>query len=357
MNTFLRRIHPSVLSLLFTSTLSAAPLGTAFTYQGRLTEAGQPATGSYDLRLAVYAAASGGSPLAGPLTHAAVPVTNGLFTIALDFGPGVFDGEARWLELAVRTNGGGAFAVLVPRQELTAAPYALFASNAAAAATLSGDPIIYGNTVFGPASGPPFVVNNSERVPNLNADLLDSRDSSEFWQTGGNSGTVPGPHFLGTTDNQPLELKVDNMRALRLEPREGGRPNVIGGSPGNCVSPGVFGATIGGGGALDWLGTPNTNRVVADFGTIGGGLANAIGAYAWSATIAGGSANDIGATSSTSVIGGGCDNNIEAGSMNAAIAGGIRNNIGASSSASTIGGGQTITSRLTRGMPPLQEVS
>jgi len=43
----------------------AAPLGTAFTYQGRLSAGGQPASGSYDLRFILYNADIGGSQV-GP---------------------------------------------------------------------------------------------------------------------------------------------------------------------------------------------------------------------------------------------------------------------------------------------------
>ena len=59
---------------------------------------------------------------------------------------------------------------------------------------------------------------------------------------------MPGAHFLGTTDYQPLELKVNNQRALRLEPNTNGAPNVIGGFEGNQVGAGVYAATIAGGG-------------------------------------------------------------------------------------------------------------
>ncbi len=38
------------------------------------------------------------------------------------------------------------------------------------------------------------------------------------WLLGGNSNTTPGVQFLGTRDNQPLQLKVNNAQALRLEP-------------------------------------------------------------------------------------------------------------------------------------------
>src|SRR5205814_1395239 len=100
------------------------------------------------------------------------------------------------------------------------------------------------------------------------------------WNLSGNSGTTPGTQFMGTTDNQPVEIKVNGQRALRLDPDPTGRgaPNVIGGSPQNYVSPGVFGATIGGGGSLNYFGaTFLTNVVSANFGTIAGGGENTSG--------------------------------------------------------------------------------
>ncbi|MEI7807973.1 MAG: hypothetical protein WCJ07_05765, partial [Verrucomicrobiota bacterium] len=110
--------------------------GTAFTYQGRLNDANGPATGIYDLQFGIYDAASNGSAVgSGAVTNAAVPVTNGLFTVTLDFGYGVFDGTARWLEIGVQPAGGTNFATLTPRQNITPAPYAI---AAASAITVSG---------------------------------------------------------------------------------------------------------------------------------------------------------------------------------------------------------------------------
>src|SRR5262245_50233139 len=95
-----------------TATDSAWSQGTAFTYQGQLINGAGPATGSYDLRFAVYDAISAGNLIAGPETNSATGVTNGLFTVALDFGSGVFTGPARWLEIGVRPSGGGSFTTL-----------------------------------------------------------------------------------------------------------------------------------------------------------------------------------------------------------------------------------------------------
>ena len=109
--------------------LSLFAQGTAFTYQGRLNDGASVANGSYDLQFAIYDAASGGIKQAPFLTNSATAVSNGLFTVSLDFG-NVFPGVPRWLDIGVRTNGGGAFTLLTPRQALTATPYAVFAGGA-----------------------------------------------------------------------------------------------------------------------------------------------------------------------------------------------------------------------------------
>src|SRR6266567_2564668 len=98
--------------------------GTAFTYQGKLAVSGNSANGSYDLRFILYNSDIGGSQQGPIQTNTATPVVNGLFTIPLDFG-NVFDGDPRWLEIHVRTNGPGAFVPMVPRQLLTPSPYAI----------------------------------------------------------------------------------------------------------------------------------------------------------------------------------------------------------------------------------------
>jgi hypothetical protein len=108
------------------------PLGTAFTYQGRLTDNSQPANGPYDLRFLLFDAPTGGSQLGPQVDLAGVSVTGGLFTVSLDFGSQgpVFTGDARWLEVAVSPAGGGTYTTLMPRQELTPSPHAVFSSTA-----------------------------------------------------------------------------------------------------------------------------------------------------------------------------------------------------------------------------------
>lgn len=109
---------------------SAIPTSTAFTYQGRLNNGATAVTGLYDLTFSIWNASSGPAQVGNTLTNIAVPVTNGLFTVALDFGASIFDGNARWLELSARTNGAAALVTLTPRQALAATPYAQYAPSA-----------------------------------------------------------------------------------------------------------------------------------------------------------------------------------------------------------------------------------
>src|ERR1035437_1718998 len=127
--------------------LGASPAfaqSSAFTYQGRLNDNGQPANGSYDMTSALFTSSSGGDQVGGTITNSATPVSSGLFTVALDFGLSAFPGPDRWLQLAVRTNGAGAltngagaFTDLVARQPISPVPYALHSSSSDNASTAS----------------------------------------------------------------------------------------------------------------------------------------------------------------------------------------------------------------------------
>jgi len=112
-----------------------ATLGTAFTYQGRLDDADGPVDDTCDLAFRLYDAAGSGSPpsggtLLGTVNRSNQPISNGYFTVQLDFESTAFTGKARWLEIDVNCDGGAV--TLSPRQALTAAPYALYAPSAGA---------------------------------------------------------------------------------------------------------------------------------------------------------------------------------------------------------------------------------
>ena len=125
----------AIAALLFWAAAARAQT-TAFTYQGQLNSSNTPVTGVYDFRFLIYNASS--VVVAGPLTNAPVGVTNGLFTVTLNFGASVFDGSTRSLEIGVRGYGDtNAYAVLSPRQTLTSVPYAIQSLNASNAVRLT----------------------------------------------------------------------------------------------------------------------------------------------------------------------------------------------------------------------------
>lgn len=98
----------------------------AFTYQGRLDHSGVPANGEFDFTFVLCAEANGDNPI-GTNSLAKVWVTNGLFTVGLDFGPAAFDGNPRWLEIRVGASASGELETLIPLQPLRPSPEALLA--------------------------------------------------------------------------------------------------------------------------------------------------------------------------------------------------------------------------------------
>jgi hypothetical protein len=120
-----------VLATGFAFSLEATPSpgqGTAFTYQGRLLEEGQPHDGDCDFEFHLFDALSGGEEVAEPDRANGVGVNGGLFTATVDFGAAAFTGDDRWLQIRVRCPAGrGDFTALAPRQPMTRAPYAISA--------------------------------------------------------------------------------------------------------------------------------------------------------------------------------------------------------------------------------------
>ncbi len=315
---------------------TALPLGSLFTYQGTLLDDGVIPTGAYDFEVALYDVASGGFPLTTVLHYEDVPVAEGLFQLPLDFG-GQFWGDRRWIELRVRDGGAtGAYEALLPRQELTATPYAWFA------------PFSSWDGLFGVPAGFEDDVDDDllnalpcavGEVPILTGTGWDcatyAAGGGAGWQLTGNAGTIAGTHFLGTTDTSPLELRVDGLAALRIEqvaPAPNRVLNLVSGQV--SVTGGLEGVTAFGG-----YGTGATaNRVFSNWSTIGGGFANQAGSSGEPvssavATVAGGDYNL--ATAAYSTIGGGDAN--EATAPAATIGGGAANF--ASGNGATIGGG------------------
>lgn len=109
---------------------AAAPLGTAFTFQGRLLTTNGPAQGPHDFDFALWDRADGGN-LLGAVTREEWPVSNGLFTVDLDFGGAALsEGAERFIEVTVKLTAATNSAVtLAPRTRLAPAPFAVTAAN------------------------------------------------------------------------------------------------------------------------------------------------------------------------------------------------------------------------------------
>lgn len=328
--------------------------GTAFTYQGLLTTNGSPANGNYDLLFILYNSNIGGAQAGPILTNSPTAVSNGLFTTTIDFGSGVLTGTNYWLDIWARPTGGGGFVELSPRQSVTPAPYAVFANAASnvlgivPASQING-PLPSGN--FSGTYGNAVTLNNANNslsgsfsgngagVTNVNAATLNGMTSAAFWQLGGN--TVAAGQFLGSTNNQAIEIRANGVRTMRFEPVTG-NPNVIGGWSNNLAYSGVSQATIGGGGGQSAT-TPGlflTNVVSDDYGTVAGGLGNLAGntngslTDARGATVGGGVQNT--ASGLDSVVAGG-NANIANGTYSTVLGGAINN---AGGTAATVGGGE-----------------
>jgi hypothetical protein len=124
----------SILLLTFLFSVGAVQAQTtAFTYQGKLTDAGNPANGNYDLQFKLFdtVTVGTGAQQGATLVRNPVAASAGVFTVTLDFGANVFGGADRYLEIGVRPAGSAnPYTILAPRQPVTATPYAIQTLNA-----------------------------------------------------------------------------------------------------------------------------------------------------------------------------------------------------------------------------------
>jgi hypothetical protein len=158
--------------------------GTAFFYQGQLTDGGAAANGNFDMEFSLYDAPTNGNLISGPISRISVSVANGLFTTNIDFGA-VFTGTNYWLAIGVRTNGStNAFTSLEPLQPLLPVPYSIFANSSSnllgtlGSAQLSGTysaPVSFsnpGNSISGSFSG--AYAGNGSGLTSLNGSQVTS---------------------------------------------------------------------------------------------------------------------------------------------------------------------------------------
>jgi hypothetical protein len=271
--------RPLTLALMLA--LGSAAQAQGFLYRGQLEDGGLPAEGRYDLKLSLFAAPGDKLPLVAPLELSGVEVRDGRFEAPLDFAglPGGI--EQGWLEVAVRAPGDGGWWTLEGRSAVA----------------------------------------------------LKAQFCPESWTLSGNASTNPAVNFLGTTDAEPLVLRVANQRVAHYEPAGFIAPsfrtaNVIAGSSVNTVAADIRGATIAGGGSNGdtMVAGATGNQVSGHFGTVGGGVSNTAGGL--STTVAGGERNA--ATGTRASVLGGFSSTASGGSS--AVLGGSENCAGGSHS-------------------------
>ncbi|MEE4331052.1 MAG: hypothetical protein V2J10_09300 [Wenzhouxiangella sp.] len=270
---------------------SKAGLLVPFTYQGELTEAGEPANGTYDFRFQVFNLNRGDSQSSQPRFVDDVSVVNGIFTVELDFNSRFENFSRLYLEVAVRPAGSGEYTTLSPRQPLHAAlrsEYALnvrdgsidndaLADNAVRAENVDFEDIQLRVNGQCPSSAI-RIINDSGGVT----------CAEPFWTRTGNAGTAAGTDFIGTTDEVPFDIRANDRRAMRFEWGFSGTggPNLTGGHANNSITPDNEASVIAGGGVA-----AAPNSISASYGAIGGGTDNQVNA-SWG-TIPGGSGNRV----------------------------------------------------------------
>lgn len=95
-------------AVLLAAGITALGQNAAFTYQGRLCHGGRPWDGSVDLRFTLFDQLTDGTPLAIAVEANSITVSDGLFSVLLDFGATEFGGGPRWIEIALRSPAGKA---------------------------------------------------------------------------------------------------------------------------------------------------------------------------------------------------------------------------------------------------------
>ena len=110
---------------------SPAALGTVISFQGQLYQSGAPVNGTCDFQFGLWTALSGPAQVGATQSALNLVVSKGLFLVdTLDFGANAFNGDPRWIEVAIRCPAGsGGFTTLTPRLPIRPAPYALYASD------------------------------------------------------------------------------------------------------------------------------------------------------------------------------------------------------------------------------------
>src|SRR5688572_23882497 len=118
-----------IFAAIFILACAASAQTTEFTFQGKLTDTGTPSA-TYDFEFRLCDSETDCTTPLAVLQRLAVPVSNGAFTVKLDFGAANFDGSNRWLEIAVKRPSQEIFTTLAPRQSIGSSPYSIKSKSA-----------------------------------------------------------------------------------------------------------------------------------------------------------------------------------------------------------------------------------
>jgi len=195
----------------------AAPMGTAFTYQGRLTEDDNPADALYDFQFRLFDASDEGSQIGNDVYLLEVDVIEGYFTVLLDFGSSVFNGDARWLQIGVRPSeleDPSEYTTLSPRQEVTPTPYALYAKTTGG----DNDWMVSGDNMYAIPTGS-VSIGTTLSGPKLRIQMPDGTSSGP--------SRVGGLLIEGGLYNEGMRLKVqDDLGNTRFAVDRAGRVGI-----------------------------------------------------------------------------------------------------------------------------------
>lgn len=179
-----KKISLSIGIILALSTFSVGQ-SNEFTYQGRLLDNNLPMTAVYDFEFSLWDALANGTQAGATQAVTGVAVTNGIFTVRLNFGA-QFDGSPRFLQITVRPAGGGAFTTLAPRQPITSAPYAIRSLNSTTADTATN------SMNLGGVAASQYVVTTDPRMTDSRNPLPNS--GNYIWNQ--NSVLQPSSNFV-----------------------------------------------------------------------------------------------------------------------------------------------------------------
>src|SRR3989441_10330318 len=239
--------------LLLLLAVAAQAQTSSFTYQGRLSDGGTPANGNYDLQFGLFDSLSGGAQVGSTQTVNTVAVSNGVFTVSLDFGANAFNGANRFLEISARPTG-GSFTLLTPRQQVTSTPYAIRSANASSADTATNATNATNATTatnatqLGGIAASQYVQTNDSRLSDARTPTPGSsnyiqnasspQSGSNFNISGnGTAGGTPSSNIVNATTQ-------NNLNGSRILSNPGGE-NLFAGGAAGAANTGVRNAFFG----------------------------------------------------------------------------------------------------------------